>query len=75
MLQCYGLLPTLDVVGACLAVYLLELAIVGVEAHAAHLLRHHVARKRDDADVVAWLCLHGDDVTALKLQVVDILVV
>ena len=75
VLQSYGLLPLLDVVGACLAIDLLELAVVGVEACASHLLGHHIARKRDDADVVAGRCLYGNDVATLKLQAIDILIV
>ena len=49
-------------------------AVVGREARAAHLTRHHVARKRDDADVVARRCLDGHDVALLEGQVVDVLV-
>ena len=67
VLQGYGLLPALDVVGTCLAVYLLKIAVVGVEAHAAHLLGYHIARERDDAYVVAWLSLDSDDVSALEV--------
>ena len=75
VLEGYGLLPALDVVGAGLAVNLLKLAIVGVEAHATHLLSHHIARKRDDADVVTRLCLYGYDIASFEVEVVDILVV
>ena len=75
MLEGYRLLPLLKVVGACLAVYLLKLAVVGVEARASHLLSHHVARERDDAYVVAWRRLNSHNVATLELKVVDILVV
>lgn len=69
-----GLLPAFDVVGLGLAVDLPELAVVGVEARAAHLPRDQVARERDDADVVAGRSLHGHDVASFERQVVDILV-
>ena len=52
MLEGYGLLPALDIVGLGLAVDLLELAIVGVEAHTSHLLGNHIACERDGADIV-----------------------
>ena len=69
-----GLLPAFDVVGLGLAVDLPVFAVVGVEARAAHLPRHQVARHRDDADVVSGRGLHGDDVADLQRQVVDVLV-
>ena len=74
VLQGDGLLPTLDVVGLGLAVDLAELAVLGVEARAAHLFEDHVARERDDAYVVARSRLDGDDVATLKLQIIDVLV-
>ena len=74
VLQGDSFLPALDVVGLGLAVNLFIFAVVGREARAAHLTRHHVARKRDDADVVARRCLDGHDVALLEGQVVDVLV-
>ena len=48
-----GLLPLLDVVGLGLAVYLLELATHRSKADTEHLTRHHIARERNDTDVVS----------------------
>jgi len=70
-----GLLPALDVERLGLAVNLLELPVEGVEAHAAHLFGHQVARQRDDADVVAGRGFDGHDIAAPERKVVDILVV
>ena len=69
-----GLLPAFDVVGLGLAVDLAELAVEGVEARAAHLLGHHVARERYDADVVPGRRLDGHDVAALQVEAVDVAV-
>ena len=74
MLQGDGLLPTLDIVGLGLAVDFAEFAVLGVEPRATHLLEDHIARQRDDADIVTRSGLDGYNITALKLQVVDILV-
>ena len=64
----YGLLPALYVVGLGLAVYLLVFAVEGVEAHAPHLARHHVARERYDADVVSGRGLDGHYVAAAQVE-------
>ena len=74
MFERNGLLPAFDVVGLGLAVDLLELPVVGIEPRALHLLGHHVARKRDDADVVPRRGLHGDDVARFERKVVDVLI-
>ena len=47
-----GLLPLFDVVGLCLAIDLLELATHRRETDAEHLTRNHIARERNDTDVV-----------------------
>ncbi len=61
--QSDGLLPTLDVVGFGLAVDFFVFAVVGIETGTTHLLSDHVARKRDDADIVTRRGLHCYDVT------------
>ena len=75
MLERDSLLPTLNIVGTSLAVDLLKFAIVGIEAHTAHLLCNHIARERHNTDVVAWLGLNGNDIATLKVEVVDVLIV
>jgi len=74
VLQGDGLLPFFDVVGLGLTVDLAVFAVEGVEARAAHLPRHEVARERHNADVVARRCLDGHDVAPFEGQLVDILV-
>jgi hypothetical protein len=75
MLQGYSLLPTLYIIGTSLAIYLLKLAIVRVETYTAHLLGNHISGKRYDTYIVSWLCLNSDNVTTLKVEVIDILIV
>ena len=75
VLQGYRLLPTLNVVWASLAVYLLVLAIERGEAHSLNLLGNHIARQRYDTYVVARRRLDSDDVATLERQVVDVAVV
>ena len=67
VLQGDSLLPTLNVVGFGLTVDLLVLAIEGGEARATNLLGNHIARERDDADVVTGRCLHGNNVATLEV--------
>ena len=74
MLQSDSLLPTLNIVRLCLAVYLLELAIKRVKAHAAHLLCNHIARKRDNTYIVTRGSLDSDYITNLQIEVIDILI-
>ena len=71
----YSLLPALDVVWFCLAVYLLVLAVEGGEARAAYLFGHHVARERYDTYVVSGRCLNGHDIAPFEIEVVDILII
>ena len=75
VLQRNGLLPTLNVVRFCLAVDLFVLAIEGGESRATNLLGYHVARKRDDANVVAGRCLYGNDITTFEIKIVNVLIV
>ena len=75
MLESDGLLPLLDVIRLGLAVNLLELAVLRIEAHAAHLPGHHIARQGDDADIMPRSGLYGHDVALLQRETVDILVV
>ena len=70
----YRLLPLLNIVRTRLAVYLLELAILRIEAESAHLTRHHIARKRDDTHIVSRLSLNRNNIAHFKLQVVHILI-
>ena len=60
-----SLLPTLNVVGLGLAVNLLVLAVEWCESRAANLLCHHIARERDDSDVVTGRSLYGNNVATL----------
>ena len=69
-----GLLPLLDIVRASLAVNLLKLAILRIEAKTLHLACHHIARKRDDTYIVTGRSLYCHNIAHLQLQVVDILI-
>ena len=75
VLQRYGLLPALDVVGLGLAVNLLVLAIEGGETRATNLLGNHIARERDDTDVVSGRSLDGHDVATLQIEIIYVLVI
>ena len=75
VLQRDGLLPTLNVVWLCLAVDLLVLAIEGGESRATNLLGHHIARKRDDTNVMTGRCLYGNDITTFEIKIVNVLIV
>ena len=75
MLKGYSLLPALNIIRSRLTENLLKLTIIWVEAHTTHLLSHHIARKRDDTNIVTWLRLYSNDIATLKVQVIDILIV
>ena len=60
-----GILPTLDVVGLGLAVNLPEDRFLRVHAPAFHLPGHDRPLQRDDAEVMARLGLHHDEVAGL----------